>query len=110
MKAITVLASSKFWNGEEMKSSNTRVEISKNEIQLYLFDNLIAVKFRNENKIMVSNCGYETATTKERLNGILFPIGYKIFQKMFTWYIEDPKGNIEEFRTNKIIDLERVVL
>ena len=110
MKKITVLASANFWNGEEMKSSNTRVEVVNNDVKLFLFDNLIAAKLGTENKLYISNCGYYTATTKERLNGILFPIGYKIFQKMFTWYIEDPKGNIEEFRTNKIIDLERVVL
>ena len=38
--------------------------------------------------------GYETVTTKERLNQLL-PAGYYISQKNFVWYLSDGEDTIE---------------
>lgn len=51
-------------------------------IALYLHHNKIA-EWRN-NELWITNAGWSTNTTKERLNGLP---GVSIRQKDFTWYL-----------------------
>ena len=51
--------------------------------------NIIALKDRKSGAIQITNCGWETNTTKERLNGLIQAVkGHeqKIYQKNFNWY------------------------
>ena len=71
MRTITQNSVNAFLNNETFKSSNTTVTIEKNgEIQLRLHGNLIARKNPVDNTIKISSCGWQTNTTKERLNGL----------------------------------------
>ena len=86
-------------NGYPLKKSNTKVEQRNGETFVYLFENMIA--HINKQEIFITNCGWFTQTTKERLNAILKIHGlYELSQKNFKWYLGD-----EEFQGNKIINL-----
>lgn len=71
MRTITQKAVEKFLNAETFKSGNTQVEVLPNVTILKLFGNAIAYKYNNpEQTLSITNCGWFTPTTKERLNGL----------------------------------------
>lgn len=79
MRTITRKAIEAMLNGTSYCKSNTKV-VNRT---MYLFGNKIA--WITENHILhISNCGYRTATTKERLNGL--PL-VSIRQKDGCWYL-----------------------
>jgi hypothetical protein len=100
-----------------MSSGNTVVSViesgnGKIEKCLLLHGNAIAYntfkKFKNgktsKSKIELSNRGWESTTTKERLNGVIqLAKGHedKIYQKQGVWYWKDGK----EFPFNKLVTL-----
>ncbi len=85
MRTITQNSVNAFLNNQTFKSSNTAVTIEKNgEIQLRLHGNLIARKNPADNTIKISNCGWQTNTTKERLNGLP---NVSIKQVKGQWYL-----------------------
>ena len=57
--------------------------------EMYLHGNMIAFRYE-EPGLFISNCGYFTNTTKERLNGLT---GVNIHQKDFVWYLNDKEWN-----------------
>ena len=94
MRKITEEAVNKFINKEAFKSGNTQVTIHKETAYFYLHGNNIAILDNEE--LFISTCGWETTTTKERLNGILLKVlgsKYQIRQKNFIWYIKDEPLN-----------------
>ena len=68
-RQISSEATEAFVNGVEFGKSNTSVIVEGKIVKLYLFGNLIAK--RDSKRVWVSNAGYETNTTKERLNSII---------------------------------------
>ena len=92
MRKITSQAVYAFYNSEKFSLSNTvvttRVDWTNTINEMFLHWNLIAkfVIWLN-NKLYISSAGWESKTTKERLNGILYDINYSIKQKNFVWYI-----------------------
>lgn len=77
---------------ENFRKGNTTVEIFNGTAFVYLFGNNIAQV--SEKDIFISTCGWETNTTRERLNGILSAYGLdKINQKNFVWYINGVELN-----------------
>ena len=73
-----------YWN-----SGNTAVETDNEGNQFVtLHGNLIA-QISNFGDIKLSSCGWQTNTTKSRLNAILdtFLSGIGVYQKDFVWYI-----------------------
>jgi len=88
MRQITKESTKAFFNNTNYSKSNTFVNNNK----FYLHNNLIAeIK---DNKLILSNCGWFSNTTKERLNGILNYIGKPlIYQKNFIWYLNGDKWN-----------------
>ena len=79
-------------NGESWRKSNTRVEKNdEGDTSIYLHNNRIAFVEGVGGDITLSSCGWETPTTKSRLNAILdtFLHGASIFQKDFQWYFDD---------------------
>ena len=75
----------------DWSSSNTRVEYnnSTNCSSIYLHGHQIATFDHNLKAVKLSSCGYETVTTKSRLNAILEEVKYgcKVFQKNFNWFV-----------------------
>ena len=78
MRAITKNAVNSFWSQNNFSLNNTRVEIENDWAfrisKMFLHWNLIAEYRENafsKNDLYISNCGWETTTTKERLNWIL---------------------------------------
>ena len=72
--------------------SNTQVNYNSNTncSSIYLHGHQIATYDHNTNAIKLSSCGYETVTTKSRLNAILEEVKYgcRVFQKQFDWFIK----------------------
>lgn len=69
MRKITKQAVDAFLKGYDFKSDNTQVIGKAGGTYLKLHDNTIACKL-NDASIEVSLCGWNTPTTRERLNGI----------------------------------------
>ena len=78
-------------NKADWKGVNTQVLYNKstNCSTIYLHGHLIATVDHNLRAVKLDSCGYETVTTKSRLNAILEEVKYgcKVFQKNFDWYL-----------------------
>jgi pyruvate carboxylase len=93
MKDITFDACRAFMAAQPFKRSNTEVVVLPNVTVLMLFGNSIAYRYNDPEKTLsVTNCGWKTATTKERLNGIE---GVRIHQRKGGWFLNDVKWNGE---------------
>ena len=92
MRAITRDSINAFMQNTEFKKQNMRVDTVKNHFTgLYLHDNLIAIRYHAEPKeLYISNCGWATPTTKERLNALP---NVSIQQKDFVWYLNGKEWN-----------------
>lgn len=88
MKIVTKNAVNCFNKDGNATFSNTQVTTSNGVTKLYLFDNLIAVKENGLTRI--SNAGWYSNTTKERLNGL---VGVHIQQKKGQWYLNGEEWN-----------------
>ena len=84
MRQVTQNVSNAFANNRAFKSGNDEVKASENTVDLLLHGNLIAWKIGG--KTFITNSGYQTNVTKDRLNGIK---GVSIHQK---------NGNIIEIK------------
>lgn len=82
MRQITVESAKAFMTGEQFNIGNTKVSVYGETIHLYLHGHLIAK--REKDGIKISNAGYFTNVTKERLNGLP---GVSISQKKRIWYL-----------------------
>ena len=97
MRKITEESVQAFMNAEVFNKSNTKVRVLPNVTVLSLFGNDIAWKYNDPNQtISISDAGWKSDTTKERLNGIP---GVSIQQKKGEWFLNGNKWD------GKIIDL-----
>lgn len=87
MRKITNNVTTAFENNRPFKSGNDEVRVSKDSTQMLLHGNLIAEKVKGV--LFISNCGWQTNTTKERLNGLN---GVRIQQIKGVWYLFDKTG------------------
>jgi len=78
MRKITAVAKYALLNNEELKMDNTTVSNGA----MFLFGNRIAKI--EDGVLWITNCGYTTRTTKERLNALP---GVSIQQKAGVWYL-----------------------
>jgi hypothetical protein len=90
MRNLTIKAIQNFLDEKSFKESNTQVRVESNQVVLSLFDNDIA--FKTKDGIKITNAGYKTVTTKERLNGIP---SVNVKQKNGIWYLNDKQWNGE---------------
>ena len=77
----------------------------ENVSEVRLHGNLIAWYDHNKWSLGISSCGYETVTTKSRLNALLQETfsDNKIVQKDFTWYVQNDYGDKIDFYDGQII-------
>ena len=99
MRKITQQSIDAFQRGQYFNSGNTIVEVdwaTKNVI-LYLHDNLIASWNPILGPLYITDAGWPTRTTKERLNGLP---GVHINQKAGQWYLNGEKwdGSLTEVK------------
>lgn len=71
MRKVTKKAIEAFENATKFNSGNTEVEVLPNVTILKLHGNKIAYRYNDPEKTLsITTCGWNTNTTKERLNGI----------------------------------------
>ena len=83
MRKITSEAVDKFLSKTPFRKSNMSVEAYGTEFRLKLHGNSIAT-IDELGVLSVSNAGWASNTTKERLNGIP---GVRVNQKNWTWFL-----------------------
>ena len=71
--------------------SNTQVEYNENTncSNVFLHGHNIATLDHSTKALKMSSCGWESVTTKSRLNAILQEVRYgaSVFQKQFEWFL-----------------------
>jgi hypothetical protein len=106
MRKITRDSVNAFLNRQTFKRQNMKVASDGDKFYLKLHNNIIAV-LHGDGTLMITNAGWESNTTKERLNGLIneylgYPncIGKGIHQKNFVWYLNDEEwnGNLTEIK------------
>src|SRR5258708_35088119 len=100
MRKITKDIVFAFNNGFVKKVDDTETD----GISIWLHDNKIAEKIGNE--LWITNAGWRSNTTKERLNGLQ---GVKLRQKNFEWYLNGRKWagewvNVKEFTNPRLFN------
>lgn len=60
------------------------------------------VKAYSDGSVYFTSGGWNTNTTKERINRYL-PYGYQLFQKDYAWYLHTPQGEIRPFHGSDYI-------
>ena len=78
-------------NKNDWSNSNTEVNYNSNTdcSSVYLHGNQIATVDHNTNAVKLSSCGWQSVTTKSRLNAILQEVitGASVFQRNWNWFI-----------------------
>tara|TARA_R110000823_G_scaffold295240_1_gene414280 strand:- start:266 stop:568 length:303 start_codon:yes stop_codon:yes gene_type:complete len=100
MRQITKDSINAFLNADKFTKQNMAVEVLPNVTILKLHNNPIAYLYNDPQKTLsISNCGWFSNTTKERLNAL--PNVY-IQQKDFKWYLNGIQwdGNLTNIKLN----------
>ena len=97
MRKIELQMNKAITAGVDFKSANTEVISYTNSSDVYLHGNLIARI--GETWIELFDGGWQTVTTKSRLNAILAEHGNgdKVFQKKGEWFV-----TFSDYRDNKV--------
>ena len=91
MRKITSESVTAFLNAKKFNKSNMSVEVLPNVTVLKYQGNEIAYKYNDPKKTLsITNCGWFSNTTKERLNGLP---NVHIQQKNFVWYLNGKEWN-----------------
>jgi hypothetical protein len=93
-------------NRTNWAGSNTTVSYndSTNCSSVFLHGHQIATVDHSTNAVKVSSCGWQTVTTKSRLNAILSEVKYgcSVFQKQWNWYVSF-RGQTQDFMDGMIL-------
>ena len=94
-RQISEVAAENFMKLKPCKLSNTEVKVDDYGATLALFGNEIA--YLTKGKLSITNRGYKTPTTKERLNALP---NVKIEQKANNWFLNGNlwKGELVEVK------------
>jgi hypothetical protein len=91
MRNITIESINAFLSAKKFKKSNMQVEVFPNVTVLKYQGNEIAYRYNDPKKTLsITNCGWFSNTTKERLNGLP---NVSIQQKNFIWYLNGNEWN-----------------
>jgi hypothetical protein len=103
MRKVTELSVDAFINRKSFSSGNTLVRANERYTEFVLHGNVIAI-MDEDKTLKVTNCGYTSNVSKERLNGILQHFNARIYQKKFQWYIETNE-DIKEFPSDEWVEI-----
>ena len=95
-------------NKENFSKSNTlvRYDADENLSSVYLHGHRIADYCHTKGKAWISSCGWETNTTKSRLNAFLDEVAYgvSVFQKNWQWFLHDGRTTATiDFYDNMVV-------
>jgi len=109
MRSIETAMNAAIRRQTDWRKDNTEVEVIhhgihgtfsyEKEIVVKLHGNKIARIFPSTRRMILSSCGWQTKTTKSRLNAILSGLNFsggRVYQEDFEWYIGD-----RDFTDNK---------
>jgi len=97
MRQITKDSINAFLNRKTFTRQNMKVIEMNGKFYLKLHGNIIAV-LHEDNTLQVTNCGWFSNTTKERLNGLP---NVDIYQKNFVWYLNGKEWNGDLITVNQ---------
>lgn len=97
MRQITKNSINAFLNRKTFTRQNMKVTEFNNKFYLKLHDNIVAV-LHEDNALQITNAGWFSNTTKERLNGLP---NVNIYQKNFIWYLNGQKWDGNLITVNK---------
>ena len=98
MRKVTKQSVDAFYNSRPFKHGNTKVIVLPSVTILELHGNAIAYRYNDPDRTLsITNCGWESAITKERLNAL---DGVNIHQKNFIWYLNGEQWD------GKLIDIK----
>ena len=102
-------------NKQNFSKSNTMVRYNEklNLSQVYLHGNNIADFDHAKGKAWISSCGWESVTTKSRLNAFLDEVAYGvgIFQKNWQWFLHDRRTTATiDFYDNMVVFSKPLIL
>jgi hypothetical protein len=88
---------SNFLNGKEERKlgNNTIVHKLDDQTVAIMYHRTNILKINQENVVTINTGGWETTTTKDRLNQFLGCRGFGIFQKKGVWYITGNDHTVE---------------
>lgn len=93
MRKINKLTFDAFYKGVNFSLSNTLVQTEEGVTKLFLHGHCIAKFDRANNKLFITNCGYKTKVTKDRLNILE---GVNIYQRKGIWYLNNKEWDGKE--------------
>jgi hypothetical protein len=99
MRLITEQSINAFLNKGKLNKQNMNVFYDRYDqtSRMLLHNNCIATLDHDNNILSVSNCGWFTPTTKERLNALP---NVSIYQKSFKWYLNGEEWNGKKININ----------
>ena len=101
MRQITQESVEAFMNATPFSKSNTSVQVEPNVTILSIFGNEIAYRYNDpERTLTITNCGWESNTTKERLNALP---NVNIYQSNGAWHLNGKEWDGE--LTNVNVDM-----
>ena len=108
MRLIEQQMNSAVRNKQNFSKSNTMVRYDKAEnlSSVYLHGHRIADYCHTKGKAWISSCGWETNTTKSRLNAFLYEVAYgvSVFQKNWQWFLHDNRTTATiDFYDNMVV-------
>ena len=98
MRKITRESVNAFMNAQPFNRQNMQVEVLPNVTILKLHGNKIAYRYNDSQRTLsITNAGWQSNTTKERLNAI---DGVSINQKNWIWYLNGKEwdGNLIDIK------------
>jgi len=108
MRLIEEQMNSAIRGQRNFRKDNTEVVTTDNGLEsvVYLHGNLIAVYFHATRELQIFDGGWQSNTTKSRLNALLDELkpGFGVFQKNWVWYLSDRLNDmIHPFQSGGII-------
>ncbi len=99
MRKITKESIDAFLSAKKFRKSNMDVDVLPNVTMLKYQGNTIAYRYNDPKKTLsITNCGWFSNTTKERLNGLP---SVSIVQRNFKWYLNGKEWNGELTNINQ---------
>ena len=79
--------------------SNTMVRVYKEVVEVFLHGNHIASVDTATNQLQIFDGGWQSVTTKSRLNALLdeFADGARVIQRNYTWFLSDLGNRVTPF-------------
>ena len=91
MRQITRDSVNAFMSARKFRKQNMEVKVLPNVTILLLYGNEIAYRYNDVDRTLsITDCGWQSVTTKERLNGIP---NVQIQQRNFEWFLNGKEWN-----------------